>query len=656
MRKLGWYVVLIGLGIWCVFAAPLPSRLPGDQLLFCYFSNEVEMVADLTKEKISQLLENPDSSKKLRQQLIEMLGLPLDLERTPLHACVTGTNFCKGVLVEKVHFQPIPRVYYTANLYLPLEQQGRLPAILYLCGHWSFVSNGISYGNKVRYQRDGITFAKNGYACLVLDTVQWGEIPTDHRGTSRQAAWWWNSIGFSPAGIETWAAIRALDYLCTRSEINTNCIGVTGHSGGGAYAWMLAAVDDRVKAVAPMAGIADLETHVIDGLIDSHCDCNFPINLYRWDFTLIPALVAPKPLLIGGTDADRIFPLETTLRIYRQTKFLYRNFGAETNLSLVITPGPHDETLDMRMAVILWFERHLKGEYRSTPVLQQQDIFTPEQLKVFSTIPADALNYNVAGEFSAFHKRQPPQTLAELQEVLLKNVFGGWPKICPMKFCKFRTWTNAQAGLELFELESESQPFVPLYLYLLQPSTVSRPGKVQLYVLTHEEWCRLIQQLRRCFPEFGVEAAQLPEPKSLMDNFVDSNQVVAFVAVRGVGPGKWTDDEQVLTRVRRRFMALGQTLDGMRVWDIRSAIRILEVVKPELSREVHLCGSGVMGVNALYAAVFEPTVSTVILQDPPASHREGPDYLNVLRFVDIRDTIRIMRASGKIVEIRSTQK
>jgi hypothetical protein len=82
-------------------------------------------------------------------------------------------------------------------------------------------------------------------------------------------------------------------------------------------------------------------------------------------------------------------------------------------------------------------------------------------------------------------------------------------------------------------------------------------------------------------------------------------------------------------------MLLGQTLDSMRVWDIRRAIVALK--QPELFSQasLRLQGDRVQAVNTLYASLFIDGLKSVELIAPPASHVAGPDYLNVLRFLDI---------------------
>jgi hypothetical protein len=53
-----------------------------------------------------------------------------------------------------------------------------------------------------------------------------------------------------------------------------------------------------------------------------------------------------------------------------------------------------------------------------------------------------------------------------------------------------------------------------------------------------------------------------------------------------------------------------------------------------------------MGVNAAYAALFEPAALQLDLEHLPSSHREAPDYLNVLRICDIPDVLKIVTAAA----------
>src|SRR5688572_16902046 len=277
-----------------------------------------------------------------------MLGLDPLPERTDLKPVITGKVEHEEFTVEKLHFQSRPGLYVTGNLYIPKKIDKPLPAVLYVCGHGQVKKDGIAYGAKAHYQHHGGWFARNGFVCLTIDTLQLGEIEGIHHGTHRYGYWWWLNRGYTPAGVEAWNCIRALDYLQSRKEVDGDKLGVTGRSGGGAYSWWIAALDDRIKCAVPVAGITDLHNHIVDGSVEGHCDCMFFVNTHRWDYPTVAALVAPRPLLIANSDKDTIFPLDGVQRLHAQVRNIYRLYGAEDKLGLLITEGPHKDTQDLQ--------------------------------------------------------------------------------------------------------------------------------------------------------------------------------------------------------------------------------------------------------------------------------------------------------------------
>ena len=98
-------------------------------------------------------------------------------------------------------------------------------------------------------------------------------------------------------------------------------------------------------------------------------------------------------------------------------------------------------------------------------------------------------------------------------------------------------------------------------------------------------------------------------------------------------------------------MLLGQTLDGMRVWDIRCAVQALKSLPRFRKAAITLQARGEMGVDAAYAALFQPEVKSLQLEALPSSHMQGPDYLNVLKFWDIPQMLQVL---GTKTEVRTT--
>ena len=304
MRRLAIVLLVLTTSSPLTAADTAADTQAGDRTINAYFRAETTRLADRCLADIRTLDDWKARRGEYREQLFEMLGLSPRPPRTPLKPVVTGRVEHPDFVVENLQFQSRPGLYVTGNLYLPKKRSGPLPTILYVCGHGRVKQNGVSYGNKVHYQHHGAWFARNGYACLTIDTLQLGEIEGIHHGTYRYGKWWWNARGYSPAGVEAWNCIRALDYLQSRPEVDGDRIGVTGRSGGGAYSWWVAALDDRIQVAVPVAGITDLENHVVDGCVEGHCDCMFQVNTFGWDFAQVAALLAPRPLLISNSDKD----------------------------------------------------------------------------------------------------------------------------------------------------------------------------------------------------------------------------------------------------------------------------------------------------------------------------------------------------------------
>ncbi len=578
---------------------------------------------------------------ELQRHAREMLGLDPMPPRTDLHPVITGRIEEKDFIVEKLCFQSLPHLYVTADLYLPKPLTNRAPAVLYLCGHLSEISNGVSYGNKTMYQHHGIWFARNGYVCMIVDTLQYGEILGHHRGTYDEGAWWWNSRGYTPAAAETWNAIRGLDYLDSRPEVDTNRIGVTGRSGGGAYSWFLAAVDDRVKVVAPVAGIGDLESYCADGTVDDHCDCMFFVNTYRWDYPLLAALCAPRPLLLADTDADEYFPLRGVLHTRDMIKRIYDLYGASTNFGLVIAPGPHKDTQDVQVPVFRWFNIHLK-HIDPTIEMAAVKMFSPQELKVFAKLPADQINTRI--EYSFEPEAQTPKvpaTAAEWERMktewmdgLRNKCFAGWVAAPPANTTG-RSLLSARAdGIQCESYKIQSQPDVSLPLYLFRKAG-AKPRRLILRFgddsYTNSVWgSDAASNLQYAAGVFDKSSAD-----EMSQDIKMHDTAYAIFIPRGIGPTAWSGGALDETQLRRRFMLIGQTLDGMRVWDICRAIESLQSIKSVRGVPLTVVASGNMGVNALYASLFVSGINDLRLKHIPSSQMEGPDYLNVLKILDI---------------------
>ena len=633
---------------------------PGDRWFADYFRAETTRLAasaaDLPKTREDWMAARP----RFREELLEMLGLSPMPERTDLHPVVTGRLEHPEFRVENLHFQSRPGLYATANLYLPKQTQGPSPAILYVCGHAQVKSNGVSYGNKTAYQHHGAWFARNGYVCLVMDTIQLGEIEGIHHGTYREGMWWWNSRGYTPAGAEAWNCIRALDYLQSRPEVDGTRLGVTGRSGGGAYSWWLAALDDRIAAACPIAGITDLENHVHDGVVEGHCDCMYWINTYRWDFGRLAAMVAPRPLLIGNTDKDTIFPLDGVVRVHEQARKVYDVLGAWDRLGLLITEGGHKDTQELQVPVLRWFNRWLKKTDVSVETAAKP-LFAPEQLRVFQKLPEDQATSRAHESFTRLASTNDSTDDEVLIAAIRKKCFGGWPATVAPTGVRSKGKATG-IGMAFETVDFEVNPGGPLRLYLMRPER-GIVRQVRFQVLSEREWRTLFADLQGRFGSLLTEESQVPGvsigsvPSDVQDRTLArlgvelerDQEVVAWVTPRGVGLTAITEEGRYFVQLRRRFQLLGQTLAGMQAWDILMASTSLRTLPGLDAVPQHWVAGASMRETTAFAALFADRVESVTLDGPLREDKDCADFLNWRRLVTPERLQQLLKKRVKVV-------
>jgi len=664
--------------------SPQPDTSEGDRLLREYFRLETEQITNNCLSEIKTLEDWTSSRDERRRQLFDMLGLDPQPERTDLKPVITGTIDHEEFSVENLHFQSAPGLYVTGNLYLPKNVDGPAPTILYVCGHGGVKIDGVPQGNKTHYQHHGEWFARHGYVCLTIDTIQLGEIEGIHHGTHNKGMWWWHSRGYTPAGVEAWNSIRALDYLETRPEVDAKRFGVTGRSGGGAYSWWVAALDERIKVAVPVAGITSMTNHIVDNKIEGHCDCMYMVNTYEWDFPLVASLVAPRPLLISNTDKDSIFPLDGVYDVYRKTSHIYELYGKGANVGFNIVEGPHKDTQELRVNSFVWFDRFLKKTSREfdTPA---EPLYEPPQLKVFKAIPDDERVTSVQDWFvPVAQASEDPKSVAGWNELrdqwmraLQTHVFRGWPDMPPaaqqenpagdsgsrpnvVDLDVKVVYSEVKDGVRFEEVQFASQKPYRLTMFVIHRDGKNVDGKSNslLTVLDQQEWETLIPMLRSGYPSrFENTFPSGSDDKSWKEFTQGDNEVtIGWFAPRGIGSTEWTRDEKKRNHILRRFALLGQTADGMRTYDVRRALQAFrqylsgqESEQNESSPSVSIEGSRTAGIWALYASLFEPEIDTIRLVDAPKSHSDGPYYLNILRHFDIPQAIEMAKELTEVL-------
>ncbi|HOJ11426.1 MAG TPA: acetylxylan esterase, partial [Clostridiales bacterium] len=217
-------------------------------------SDEAFLLGDNARDSINSIGEFEKRRTYLREKFIESMGGLSSLE-TPLNPVVTGTIEGDGFRIEKVILESRPKTYVTCNLYIPNNIDKPVGAVLLLCGH--------SQNGKEDYQIACQYFAKAGMVVLVQDPIGQSERLSYYDAATGKINITWGTYEHNYAGSQSLFlgegiaryflhdSVRAIDYLCTRPEVDPTKIGVTGCSGGGTQTCMLMLYDQRIAAAAP---------------------------------------------------------------------------------------------------------------------------------------------------------------------------------------------------------------------------------------------------------------------------------------------------------------------------------------------------------------------------------------------------------------------
>ena len=576
-------------------------------------------VSERCLTNIQKLADWQSARPELRRQLRDSLGLEPLPKRTRLRARITGRLEREHYTIEKVVFESMPGLLVTGNFYIPKGVELPVPAILYLCGHAPHPC-----GAKFNYQDRAVAFARDGFACLIIDTLEFGEAPGIHHGLHDLNMWHWLSLGYSPAGVEVWNAMRALDYLESRREVDSGRIGLTGISGGGAMTWYTAALDERVAAAVPVCSTYTFGSQAKNWRAWGQCDCIYFHNPYGLDFPVVGALIAPRPLLMisGRKDAD--FPPEGYHEVFRRAKRIYEFYKSGDRVRELDDDVGHSDTPEFRRAAREWMRRWLQNDSTPLPESAELPLESAEDLACLDRVPADALNFKIHNEFirtAQTTKRPGKARRAEIITELKEQVFrwfpkgripfetevsrnsGGWvARYANYKDVTFQTEPSVRVRGQFFS-PTNATASTPLLLYVKRPSD-------SIYAMDFDE----------LLPVLGTHRVLI-----LNSRFTE----------KPVSASEYRD-------IQMTAAWSGRTIAALQTWDILRALDWVRDVEKLAPASMVIYGKDEMGVLALYAALLNERVTKVILNNPPASHWDGPALLNVLRITDIPEIVALL--------------
>ena len=293
-----------------------------------------------------------------------------------------------------------------AVLLKPAGSQGRLPAVLGLHDHggnkyfgWRKIAQlddqihplmkqhrdryygGLSWANEL---------ARRGFVVLVHDAfafasrrVRVGDLPAvirkdlkemnpeseaeiaaynrfaaDHEDLMSKSLF---SAGTTWPGVFTAEDQRALDYLCSRDDVDPSRVGCAGLSGGGLRTVYLAGLDDRIRCACCVGMMTTWRDYLLNKCYTHTWMVYIPGIPLDFDYPEILGLRVPRATLVQNDNEDQLFTLGEMHRADSILHDVYAKANALDRYKCTFYPGPHKFDRPMQAEAFDWFERWLKA-------------------------------------------------------------------------------------------------------------------------------------------------------------------------------------------------------------------------------------------------------------------------------------------------------
>lgn len=246
-----------------------------------------------------------------------------------------------GYTTQNYALETLPGLYVCGTVYAPLTK-GPHPLIVSPSGHWE--------GGRCRpdQQLRMATFARMGAVAVDMDIFGWGD---SERQVGRDA----HTQRYAMQIQTLWSKAVTKWVLASRRDIDTARLAATGGSGGATHSLLLALVDGRFAALAP---VVHLVSHFDGGCA---CESGRAVTLAGGGSCLpelLAAVMAPRPTLTvsDGGDWTATYP---TLE-YPFLQRIWAFYGAaEAVRNVHFADERHDYGVNKRRAVYAFFAETL---------------------------------------------------------------------------------------------------------------------------------------------------------------------------------------------------------------------------------------------------------------------------------------------------------
>lgn len=584
-------------------------------MLYHHISSEA---FQLLKDRVAKIATLKTEAQWLKRQqevhqtLMKLVG-PFP-EKTPLNARTVEIINKKDCRLEKIIFESRPNFFVTACLFIPEGLKGKSPAILNPIGHSDDGFRGQLYQTVI------LNLVKKGFIVLSYDPIGQGERVQYFDPEMGRSRIGWSTcehsyigsqcflLGSSFARYRIWDGIRAIDYLMTRDEVDSDRIGANGISGGGTLTSYISAFDERVFAAAPECYITGFKR-----LLESIGPQDAEQNLYHGiansiDHADLLEVRTPKPALIMSTTRD-FFSIQGARETYKEVKKAYKAFGMEDNFEMTEDDAPHDSTRKNREVMYAFFQKHLN--LPGNPVDEEVEFFTADELKVTETGQVStSLGGNTVFDINRNEAQKLFQNLDNSRKDLSKHLplvktsaksLSGYkhPDRTPQSVFVGR-YQHEGYSVERYVLEGEGEYVIPLILTI--------PNKATKH--------SAIIYLNPDGKSAGSEEIELLTKKGF-----------AVLAPDVLGTGEtgeaYTNESaySVWYNVWFGSVLIARSILGIQAGDIVRAVRYLESRDDIDYKNISAIARGKMCPALIHASAFEEAIGKIALIEPLISYR-----------------------------------
>jgi dienelactone hydrolase len=573
---------------------------PGDAMMKGYLTNIVDRQFAVRDSLLSTLKSAGDwdlRSQTVRDSMASWTG-PFP-ERTPLNTRITGKLERKDYNIEKVLFESRPNYLVSANLYLPRNLPFPRPAVLNVIGH---LAKGKADD---KAQRLSIALARNGFIVLTIDGLVQGErrikdypsMGNAHKILGIQAF----ISGTHVFNFMAWDAIRAIDYLASRPEVNAEKICITGYSGGGMMSTYILPFENRIAVSVPACNPNTWSYSVHANHGSDHEQVFFGAFAGAIDPRGDPLFSqVPKPLLINATTNDNLNP---PMGVWNLSNWLFKSYsahGSPEKFNTSMVKAAHDYNQEQREVTNSWMLRWTGGDAsdfweEDTAIEKEEDLRAARDGSVFnesgSREPHELVLDYLAKHKAVWGSVKTKNALKEHKTVMTKlikailhtnldniRVEGSLGEYRHLGGIKFRS----------FILKPEKGIVLPGIL--LEPSAKSSNQDVILYLNQNGK-------------------SDILKDLNIVEAILREGHQICAVDIRGIG-----ETAPDMAGMLWDFLS-GKPIFGQRVRDVLATIKWLKESEIK-AQNIKLWGKGMGALYGAFTGVLCDDISGLVLEEP----------------------------------------